>query len=124
MTQLPRIVIIGIFLICLTSTGYSQNKKPRAYRLVEFNSIQKPALSLLIDAFLAVVKNTDGSQGYVVNYGSVSAINSRKKLLSTSNRWSCGYDGCRITFVEGPKPTLAKTVFWVVPEGADPPEIE
>lgn len=121
--MIKRFFQIGIVLILCSSMAFSQVKKPRAYVLLEFESIEKSSLPRLVDAFLAVVKNTEGSQGYVINYGSAATIKSRKNLLMNSNRWSCGYGGCRITFVDGPKTHKTRTVFWIIPDGGDLPKI-
>ena len=115
---------LAFIIICFASTVFAQTTKPRAYKFVEFEEIEKKSLTLLIDAFLAVLQNSDDSQGFVVNYGSSVGIKNRKKLLLNSNRWSCGYGGCRITFVVGPKTPKTKTIFWVIPNGANPPKID
>jgi hypothetical protein len=118
-----RFPLVAILLICIASTSFAQTTKPRAYVLAELESVDKTALALVIDCFLAVLKNTDGAQGYVVNYGSSVGIKNRKKLILNANRWRCGYDPCRITFVDGPKRPKVKTIFWVVPNGAEGPAI-
>ena len=58
--------------------------------------------------------------GYIINYGRASDVARREKQIRNSINFR-RYDAIRIIIVNGGKARVLKTVFWIVPEGAEPP---
>jgi hypothetical protein len=88
----------------------------------EFRKIKKDELEKRIEKFQSELIKVSSSTGYIVNYGSSKQIAEREILIRSFIK-HCGYDGCRIVFVDGGTESEIRTRLWIVPAGADPSDI-
>jgi len=94
---------------------------PALRKFDEFGLVRNNEIKVRYEKFLNKLIAENRSQGYIMNYGTNKAIAARERQLRNSSNWRCGYDCSRITYVKGGSARRLKTVFWLVPEGAEPP---
>jgi hypothetical protein len=87
----------------------------------ELGQMSNSEIKVRFEKFLRKLITQNTSQGYIINYGTNRTITMREKQLRSNINWRCDYDCPRITFVRGGSARRLKTVFWIVPEGAEPP---
>jgi hypothetical protein len=95
---------------------------PALQKFDEFGLIHNGEIKIRSEKFLQKLIAENSSQGYIITYGTNRAIAARERQLRNSSSWRCGYDCARITFVKGGDSKQLKTIFWLVPEGAEPPK--
>jgi hypothetical protein len=93
--------------------------KPEAWIEVDFGSVTVAVGKRKIASFFADKKKACSDQVYIINYGSAKQI-AQREMWFRKTRISCGYDGPRITLVNG-GPGPVRTVMWLVPPGAENP---
>lgn len=104
----------------VTPVGASGPKiEPEAYVVMEFGKSTKAMATKLITEFLTKLRNVDGGQGYMINYGTPRQVATREKWIRDSISFR-RFDGPRITLVNG-GPGPVRTVLWIVPPGAENP---
>jgi len=68
----------------------------------------------------------DGSQLFIISYGSRKDIATAESLIEKYLFENCrdcfGYNNFKINFVRGKLTAKARRVFWIVPDGAEPPK--
>lgn len=68
----------------------------------------------------------DGSQLFIINYGTQKDITVAESLIEKYLFENCrdcfGYNNFKINFVRGKLTAKARRVFWIVPDGAEPPK--
>lgn len=62
----------------------------------------------------------DWVTGYIISYGTNEQVEEQQRLIRQF-RTLCRYDSTRITFVNGGDNGKPKTVFWLIPSGAESP---
>lgn len=62
----------------------------------------------------------DWVTGYIISYGTNEQVEEQQRLIRQV-RTLCRYDSTRITFVNGGDTGKPKTVFWLIPIGAESP---
>jgi len=80
------------------------------------------ALLLRMQAFFTEMNNDPTSQAYIVNYGTDREIARREKQIKNAINFF-KYDSFRLTLVRGGVGEF-RTIFWIVPAGAEPPKPE
>ncbi len=88
----------------------------------EFESLPNNEVRARIDNLFIRLQNEPNSTGYVVNYGTARQVAARERLIRNHIRLR-GYDASRIVFVNGGVESGIRTRLWIVPQGADPSEI-
>jgi hypothetical protein len=97
---------------------------PALRKFDEFGLISNAEIKVRSERFLEKVIAENSSQGYIITYGTNRAIAARERQLRNSSSWRCDYDCARITFIKGGNSKRLKTIFWIVPEGVEPPKPE
>jgi hypothetical protein len=93
---------------------------PKAYKVAEFGLLSQGKIDEKMRELCIEVRKNPTSEGYIMNYGTPSAIRTRRSHLFRNFR--CGdLDPPRITFVDGKSEPKIRTVIWIVPPGATPP---
>lgn len=111
---------------CLFSQSkeISPGTKPKAFTIDSFGKVTNGNFRSLLDSFLIdIQKRNDETRGIVVNFGSVRAIEARKRLVSNHIAFR-KFNPSLISFVRGGNVSLLRTDLWIVPYGSDPPNIE
>ena len=97
-----------------------QQETPKAIKLDEFERATNGYVKMKMDAFFADLSNSPAAQGYIINYGTKKEILKREKQLKIAITFR-KYDAPGISFVRAGYIKVIKTVFWLVPPGAEPP---
>lgn len=114
-----------LLLIVMSSFVFSQvqennQQERKAYIFAELEKANNAEVKKQYEEFYGKLKKDFDSQGYIINYGTDKEIAKREKQLRNSMTFR-DYDAPRITFVRGGNKDNLKTVFWIVPAGAEPP---
>ncbi len=114
--------IIFAFLLLTNSLSAQMEtpKKPEAYKFAEFGPTNVAKIAAKMKAFDDELNGNPTAQGYIINYGSATAIKTRRRLL-TDGIFYRKYDTERMTWIDGPYEKRIRTVMWIVPEGAETP---
>lgn len=91
-----------------------------AYKFFEFEKISRKLLKEKFEEFHKKLKEDSISQGYIITYGTTKEIAKREKQIRNLINFR-DLDSSRFTFVQGGNNGKLKTVFWIVPNGAEPP---
>lgn len=93
---------------------------PTARIFAEIGTSNNQNIKNLMEKLDAALRKEPASVAYIINYGSASDIAKREKQIRNSINFR-RYDAVRIVIVNGGKTKALKTVFWIVPQGAEPP---
>lgn len=96
------------------------NEKFKPEKFAEFEVLDQDAIIKKLKDFDTKMMEEPATIGYIINYGKASEVAEREKKLIESYRIHC-FGGPRLTFVNGGNTGELKTVFWIVPPGAEPP---
>lgn len=111
-----------VFLFCQALHAQSDEvEKRQPVKFADFGKISAVELKKTVDSFCAASKKDEGSQGYIIGYGSPAALKKRRNEIFLSSWCFRTYDPPRITWVDGPAQPKIRTMFWIVPAGATPP---
>ena len=111
-----------LILFVLSSIAFAQTQENKeAYKFFEFEKISDSLLKEKFTEFFNEVKKDDVSQGYIINYGTAKEIAKRENKIRNLIDFRDG-DPPRLTFVQGGNSNKPKTIFWIVPESAEPPK--
>ena len=117
--------ILFLLLIFTSSVVFAQTQeeKKEPLKFFEYTKISDKLLVEKTQAFCAEINKT-GWVGWIINTGYTEEINKREKQIRKSQKnYDCGkeFPEPRISFVRVVKKGVAKTVFWIVPPGENPP---
>lgn len=115
-----------LLLLAISLTAFSQ-EKPEAQLIDEFGRICSEDLMARYDGFLIRLQNDPSAAGYIVLHGENSQEGSNilyADFLTKIYPERRGYASERIVFVRGENLDALKTLFWIVPAGAEPPDVE
>jgi hypothetical protein len=116
-----KLVILALTLfLCGSVYSQSEQTKPQAHKFAAFQSIKSDALCEKVHAFYGAIQELPSAQGLIINYGRPAAIRGRRKGITQCINF-LKYDGPRVTFIDGPVEPKVRTVFWLVPTGAESP---
>ncbi len=96
---------------------------PRARLFDEFGNITANDVRARIDSLITELQNNPGSQGYILNYGTAAQVRTRENLIRNHLELR-GYPLSNIVFVNGGVESQVRTRLWIVPQGADPSQID
>jgi len=119
-------VLFAAFLITLAAVTAAAQETPVATLANEFRTEGNCETTLAAaDRFFSELSNNPVSQGYIVIYrqghNTASARSRRREITNWVKIRH--FDPMRITFLEGTVQVEAKTQFWLVPPGAEPPMV-
>lgn len=109
------------FIVAQSEEKGETKEIPEAYIFIELGNTSEDKFIEKFEAFRAELKK-DHSRGYIVNYGKPPEVSKREKQIIDNLNWRCDYDCPRLTLVNGGDTGELKTVFWIVPLGAEPPK--
>jgi len=95
--------------------------EPKAYNFAEFGGVTAKERTKKVESFHNALKRWDGAQGVIINYGTARAISTRREPILKDWLGCDAFNGVRLTWVDGPPEPKVRTVFWIVPVGADLP---
>lgn len=93
---------------------------PAAKIFAEIGVATNQKIKKLMEEFDNELRKEPTATGYIINYGRASDVARREKQIRNSINFR-RYDAFKIVIVNGGKAKVLKTVFWIVPEGAEPP---
>lgn len=93
---------------------------PTAKVFAEIGRATNQKIKKLVEEFDNALTKERTSTGYIINYGRAADIAVRERQIRNSINFR-RYDAVRIVIVNGGKSETLKTVFWIVPQGAEPP---
>lgn len=114
--------ILFLILFVMSSVVFAQaQEKKEPYKFFEFEKISDSLLKEKFEQFYDELKKETVLQEYIFNYGLEKEIAKRERkfrnlIVFRDHTWS------RLTFVQGGNSSKLKTIFWIVPEGAEPPK--
>ena len=120
-------LLIAVVTLILCGSIYSQSEpvKPVATKYRELGQTSQAKMRETMEALRKYLGAREELQLFIINYGTRTALKQRRKLITNSIYWRDGpLDSTRITFVDGPVERKIRTVFWIVPPGADNPQPE
>jgi hypothetical protein len=120
----PLYAFFLIFILVSSATFAQTQKKPKPYLFDEFGKVNRSEFNRRYSAFLTeLVKDCDLT-GYIINYGSAKDVSATERGIRNQTKTRrCSYSGLRIVIVNGGETKEQKVQFWIVPVGADPPEL-
>lgn len=127
---MKTIIVVGLILVLqmmLTVNLAAQvADEPKASKVDELSAHANCGdVPARLDNFSVSLQSDPGATGYVVLYGEEGKTvrNFVRELLVKNHLEIRGLDFSRLNFLQGEMRTNATTEFWVVPAGANPPQI-
>lgn len=116
--------VLFLILILMSSTALAQTKTvqkdvPKAYIFTELGKANNAEVKKKFEEFYKKLKDSVW-QGYIINYGTTKEIVNREKQLMNTISFHINHV-VRLTVLRSKNIGKLKTVFWIVPVGADPP---
>lgn len=123
-TRLMFLLLLSLNVFPQTQSELRDNETRQAYKFGELNRIKFGGCEDKVQNFKFKFLDEPASRGYIFFYGTNS-----KKLISAFlkkcySKVRDGIDPPRIAFIDAGTRTKQSIEFWVVPDGAKPPEIE
>src|SRR5687768_7904949 len=115
-----QILFLILFLMSSGAFAHAQQKPEKAYKFDEFGKVSNSEFDERFDKFFKLQYEEPTSTGFIINYGSASEISRRELKIRDSAR---GCHECRLVIVNGGESKELKTVLWIVPLGAKPPNV-
>jgi hypothetical protein len=112
------IFLLLIFTVFNTYAEAQENQK--AYKFFEFEKISNVLLKEKFINFMKVLEKDGASQGYIITYGTDKFVANREKQVLKID-YRSGVQSPRLTFVNGKNTGKPRTIFFVVPAGAETP---
>lgn len=127
------LILISPTIFAQQSENDEQNEKPKAYLFDEFGEISRKEIKLRTEKLRKKLQEPDAKNGgfgaYLIFYSDdkeESLPNTEtfiRNVLFDNCRDCYGYNGPRIVFIQGGKAETQKVQFWIVPAGAEPPDV-
>lgn len=117
-----KVLFLLLFVMNFAVLAQTQEKK-EAYKFFEYEKISDVLLKEKFTEFYNELKKEDVSQGFIINYGTAKEVAKRENKIRNLINFRDD-DMPRLTFVQGGNSNKPKTIFWIVPEGAEPPKPE
>jgi len=118
------LIVMGSVAFAQTQENKERKETDKAYIFAELRKANDYQVKKLFDEFDNRLMKDFGSknelQGYIINYGTDKEIARREKQIRESITFR-RIDSYRLTFVRAVNNGTLKTVFWIVPRGAEPP---
>lgn len=92
---------------------------PKIFAEIEVATNQR--FKKLFEKFYNAPEMESTATAYIINYGNASNTAVRERQIRNSIGRGCDFGCPRLVIVNGGKAKVLKTVFWIVPEGAEPP---
>lgn len=93
---------------------------PSAKVFAEIGVATNQKFKKLMDEFYIALGKEPTATAYIINYGKASEVAKREKQIRNSITLR-RFGADRIVIVNGGKSKVLKTVFWIVPQDAEPP---
>ena len=94
---------------------------PAAKIFAEIGRATNQKFKKLFEKFYNAPEMESTATAYIINYGNTSNTAVREKQIRNNIGRGCDFGCPRLVIVNGGKAKALKTVFWIVPEGAEPP---
>lgn len=119
--------LIFVLMSSLVFAQEQENSKPKTYKFDEFGKLSNQEFNERFTKFWENLYDEKSSPmaGYIINYGRREEITKVEKMISYHpiiNR-RIAFNIPRIVIVNGGIRKTLKTEFWIVPPGADPPNV-
>ena len=114
------LIVTGSIAFAQTEENIESRETPKAFKVDEFEKATNGNVKMRMDSFYVELNNNPAAQGFIINYGNAKEIFKREKQIRNSITFR-RHDDSRITLVRGGEREAIKTVFWLVPPGAEPP---
>lgn len=120
----PTYLLVASLLVFAAITVSGQDADESAARLIDsFGRVPNGDMRGRTDVFLAELANNPGAKGIVYVHGTPAEIAGRTRYFQNQIRFR-SFDASRIEFLKGRNIGDVRTDFWLVPVGAEPPEIK
>lgn len=96
------------------------NQEKKSYIFAQLEKASNAEVKLKVEQLDRKLSEDVYLHGYIINYGTPKAIARREMQIRNSIRFR-KFDATRITLVRGENIGKLKSVFWIVPAGAQPP---
>ena len=124
------VLTVVLFISSGSAIGQSSDystEAPKAILIDEFGTLGDCDLRARIDALMVELQNNSESTGYVILYNGVDVLpafyeSPLYEPVILNHLLFRRFDRSRITFVRGGFLERGRTQFWLVPNGATPPE--
>ena len=120
--------VLFLIFILMSSFVFAQTDNAarvsinEAVKIVEFETATNGRVKMLMDAFYVELNNNPSATGYIITYGTPKEVAKREKQIRDSISFR-KYDPIRMVFVNGGYRSVIKTELWLVPYGAQSPQI-
>jgi hypothetical protein len=112
-------ILVTCFISLIAQDGNRQEKARLSDAFGEFN---EESVRSKLDTFFFEISQEPGSRGLVILYGSTDELIFRKTLVANHIRFR-KQDPSRFRYQLGGKVTQPRTELWVVPSGAEDPDL-
>ena len=120
-------IAFAVILALIITSGLSAQEtlrvEKKAYVSDAYAELHDEGVRSKLDTFFAAVSEHDGNKGLVVIYGPLKVMPNRKRLVLNHIKFR-GMDPSRFDFRFVGAVKEGRTDLWVVPQGAERPEIE
>ena len=122
------LMVVVSTLLAAVVTTFSQTpadasaRKPLPIKFAEVGAIESCEFREGIRRFMRELSNQPNNQGYIINYGSDHEVGRRERFITNEVAFR-KYDRSRITLVRGGFKSKPATELWLIPPGADNPQI-
>jgi hypothetical protein len=118
--------VLFLILVVMSSVAFAQTEeKPKAVKFAEFGNATNYFVKKEMESFYTISFLYPKAQLIAINYGANNQIALREKQIQKGLNPRCDFDCPRFTIVRGGKIGTGKikTVLWIVPSGAENPEL-
>lgn len=115
------LIIISSITFAQTIEKDGQNENPKAYIFAELGKAKDSEVRKKIEEFSEKLREDKTSQGYIINYGKPKEVGKREKQIKNGINWRCDYDCPGISLANSTDKEELKSIFWIVPAGAETP---
>ncbi len=122
-----KVEVLGYEMDCSASCTAQVPQPPRRKSFDEFGNIARDDEKARLDLFAIQLQNEPGARGYIVVYpGARSRPNEAQRRADRAREYlvnTRGMEASRIITTVGPTRDAFTVQLWIVPAGAEPPEV-
>lgn len=115
------LVMISSAVFAQQTENNKQKEKPKAYIFSELKTANDAKIKAKMEEFNKELEKLNSATGYIINYGNSKKVFKRERQIRDSINRHCDFDCPRLVLVNGGESEEIKSVFWIVPVGAEPP---
>ncbi len=116
------VVLLSSVVFAQVNENNEQKNETKSYLCSEFGPNPIGHIKSQLDGCWAETDKTPKAQSYIINYGSDKELSRRERVIRSYINFR-KLNSSKITIIKGGKEKEIRTQLWIVPEGAEHPNI-